>query len=96
VKTVREALEWALQFIRMPEWADAERWAGQYNAARTLATATPAQGREEAARRVLYALRNPLALMSVPDREEALTLAREHGLTAEDLIQAAHKRAQAT
>jgi hypothetical protein len=42
--------------------------------------------KEEAIKKVYYGLKNPLVLMSVVDREECLTLAREHGITAEDLI----------
>jgi hypothetical protein len=42
--------------------------------------------REGAVRVVLYALRNPLVLLSVPDREEAYRLVDEHNITARDLL----------
>jgi hypothetical protein len=48
--------------------------------------------KEKAIRKVLYALRNPLVLMSIPDREEAIKLAEEHSITAADLLNSLHKR----
>lgn len=47
-----------------------------------------------ACERVLCTLRNPLMMMSVPDREDALTLARIHNMTAEDLLLVARDRAR--
>ena len=48
--------------------------------------------KEKAIRKVLYALRNPLVLMSIPDREEAIKLAEEHNVTAVELINSLYKR----
>lgn len=48
--------------------------------------------KEKAIRKILYALRNPLVLMSIPDREEAIKLAEEHNITAADLLNSLHKR----
>jgi hypothetical protein len=42
--------------------------------------------RERAVQTVLNALRNPLVLMSVPDREAASALAVYHAITAADLL----------
>ena len=50
--------------------------------------------RDQAIAKVLVILRNPLMLMSVPDREDALALAREHNITAEDLLRSALHRAR--
>lgn len=50
--------------------------------------------REQAARRILYALRNALVLMSVPMREEAIALARQYNITAEELLEVATHRAR--
>ena len=52
--------------------------------------------RKNALREVLYALRNPLVVMSVPDRERVKALAMEHNLTALDLIEFTHYRASRT
>ncbi len=52
------------------------------------------EDKRKACQRVLYTLRNPLMLMSIADREDALQLAREHGITAEDLLTVARKNAQ--
>jgi hypothetical protein len=50
--------------------------------------------REEAIRKLLRVLASGgLALMSVPMRDEALRLAREHQITAEDLLLAMYRRA---
>jgi hypothetical protein len=48
--------------------------------------------KEKAIQKVLYALRNPLVLMSVPDREEALQVAEKHNITAADLLNSLYKR----
>lgn len=50
--------------------------------------------RRRAAHAVLVAIRHPLVLMAIPSREEALKLARVHGLTAADIIMAAITRAE--
>lgn len=50
--------------------------------------------REEAANRILTVLRNPLLLMSIPDRTEVESLATEHNLSALDLLAAARKKAR--
>ena len=43
--------------------------------------------KEKAMAKVLYALRNRLMLMSIEDRKEALSLARMHAMTVEELIE---------
>lgn len=43
--------------------------------------------KEEAITKILKVLKNPMMLMSKPNRDEALTLAEEHGITAKDLIE---------
>jgi hypothetical protein len=43
---------------------------------------------------ILQVLRNRLALMSQPMVEKALTLAKEHGITVEQLIKEAREIAQ--
>jgi 3-hydroxyisobutyrate dehydrogenase-like beta-hydroxyacid dehydrogenase len=48
---------------------------------------------EEAKLYILKILRNGMALMSSPMVEEALTLAREYGITAEELIKKAQEQA---
>lgn len=48
--------------------------------------------KEKAIRKILYALRNPLVLMSIPDREETIKLAEEHNVSAADLLNSLHKR----
>ena len=48
--------------------------------------------KEKAIRKILYALRNPLVLMSIPDREEAIKFAEEHNISAADLLNTLHKR----
>jgi len=48
---------------------------------------------EEAKLYILKILRNGMALMSKPMVEEALTLAREYGITAEELIKKAQEQA---
>lgn len=50
--------------------------------------------RERAVSDVLSAIRSPLALMSVPDRECAYALASFHRITADDLLDAAVHRAR--
>ena len=49
--------------------------------------------RDDAIKRVLVTLRSPLMLMAIPDRELALKLARDYAITAEDLLEAATRRA---
>ena len=44
--------------------------------------------KEEAIIKILKVLKSPMAVMCLPRREEALTLAEEHGITAKDLIEA--------
>jgi hypothetical protein len=50
--------------------------------------------KDKAALLVLVLLRSPLVLMSRQNREVVLTQAREHGISAEDLIFAALKSAK--
>jgi hypothetical protein len=52
--------------------------------------------REKAVRDVLNALRNQLALLSVPDRECAYALSSFHKITADDLLDCAVQRARST
>jgi hypothetical protein len=52
--------------------------------------------RERAIRAVLYALRSPLVLMIVPDREAASALAVYHAITAADLLDCATRLARRT
>ena len=52
--------------------------------------------RERAVKKVLYALRNQLVMMSVPDREEALWLAETYAITATDLLSLAYARASSS
>jgi hypothetical protein len=49
-----------------------------------------------ACKAILTALRSPLVLMSVPTREEAMKLARDFDVTAQDLIEFAIGRARDT
>jgi len=44
--------------------------------------------KDEAIIKVLRVLRSQSAAVNKPNREEALTLAEEHGITAEELIDA--------
>ena len=48
--------------------------------------------KEKAIREIWLALRNPLMLMSVPDREVLFALARFHNVTAEELLDLACDR----
>lgn len=41
--------------------------------------------------KILRVLRNNMGVMNRANREEAFTLAREHGITVEDLIDFAHR-----
>lgn len=50
--------------------------------------------RERATRNVLAILRSPLALMSKPQRAQAVELAKQFNITAEDLIEAAVSKAR--
>ena len=49
--------------------------------------------RRRAVAHILRALRNPLVLMSIPDREEVERLAALHNVTALDLLAVARRRA---
>ena len=42
--------------------------------------------RDAAILKILRVLKNPMMVMSKPNRDEALTLAEEYGITAKDLI----------
>lgn len=42
--------------------------------------------KEQAIVKILQVLKSPMAVMCLPRREEALTLAEEYGITAKDLI----------
>lgn len=52
--------------------------------------------RERAIARILIGLRNPLMLMSLPDREDLEALCRAHEITALDLLALALRRARST
>jgi|GEM_PF-5336376 len=43
--------------------------------------------KEQAIVKILKVLKNPMMVMSVYNRDEALTLAEEYGITAKDLIE---------
>ena len=43
--------------------------------------------KEQAILKILKVLKSPMMVMSKPNRDEALTLAEEHGITAKDLIE---------
>lgn len=43
--------------------------------------------KEQAIVKILQVLKSQMAVMCLPRREEALTLAEEHGITAKDLIE---------
>ena len=43
--------------------------------------------KEEAIVKILKVLKSPMMVMSKPNRDEALTLAEEYGITAKDLIE---------
>jgi hypothetical protein len=43
--------------------------------------------KEQAIIKILKVLKNPMMVMSVYNRDEALTLAEEHDITAKDLIE---------
>lgn len=47
-----------------------------------------------AVRVTLRVLRNPLMLMSIPDREQAVTLVKGHEITVADLIEVALEEAR--
>lgn len=44
--------------------------------------------RDAAILKILKVLKNPMMVMSKPNRDEALTLAEEYGIMAKDLIEA--------
>lgn len=48
--------------------------------------------RREVIKRVWVVLTSPLAMMSRPDREEAMKLAREHELTVTELLEFVYAR----
>lgn len=50
--------------------------------------------KEEATKKILKVLNSRMAVMSKPMRDEALTLAEEHGINVEDLIEVWMKIAQ--
>jgi hypothetical protein len=50
--------------------------------------------RAQATAHILAMLRSPMAMMSKPSREQAESLARDHQITALDLLALAHKRAR--
>lgn len=43
--------------------------------------------KEQAILKILKVLKSPMMVMSKPNRDEALTLAEEYGITAKDLIE---------
>lgn len=51
------------------------------------------EDRKKALKEILYGLRNPLVVMSVPDRERLMDLAKEHNVTATELLEFCHYRA---
>ena len=50
--------------------------------------------RDAAILKILKVLKNPMMVMSKPNRDEALTLAEEYGIMAKDLIEAWTKIAE--
>ena len=44
--------------------------------------------KEQAIVKILKVLKSPMMVMCLPNREEALTLAEEYGITTKDLIEA--------
>lgn len=50
--------------------------------------------RERAVVHVLIMLRNPIMLVTRPERENALALARQYNITAEELLEVATRRAR--
>ena len=57
-------------------------------------TAPDLTEREKAIRELLVMLRSPIMLMCRPDRENAYRLAREHNVTALELLDAATRAAR--
>ena len=47
--------------------------------------------KDQAIVKILKVLKSPMMVMSVYNRDEALTIAEEHGITVEDLIDMAHQ-----
>jgi hypothetical protein len=47
--------------------------------------------KEEAIIKILKVLKSPMAVMCLPRREEALTLAEEYGIVVKDLIEVWNK-----
>ena len=47
--------------------------------------------KEKAMIKILKVLKSPMMVMNKHNRDEALTLAEEHGITVEDLIDMAHQ-----
>lgn len=45
------------------------------------------QDKKNAVLKILKVLKNPMMVMSKPNRDEVLTLAEEHGIMAKDLIE---------
>ena len=52
--------------------------------------------RKDAMKKILYGLRNPLVVMSVPDREDLMSLASKYNITAAELLEFSHYRASKT
>jgi hypothetical protein len=50
--------------------------------------------KDEAIVKILKVLKSPMAVMCLPRREEALTLAEEYGITVKDLIESWTKIAE--
>ena len=50
--------------------------------------------RDAAILKILKVLKNPMMVMCKPNRDEALTLAEEYGITAKDLIESWTKIAE--
>ena len=48
--------------------------------------------RKDAMKKILYGLRNPLVVMSVPDREDLMSLASKYNITATELLEFSHYR----
>lgn len=53
----------------------------------TKANETYQKNRNSAIIKILQVLKSPMAVMCLPRREEALTLAEEYGITTKDLIE---------
>ena len=58
---------------------------------RVLTTTNTNMTKEQAILKILKVLKSPMMVMSKPNRDEVLTLAEEHGITVEDLIDMAYQ-----